>query len=527
MIYKHRNIIVLGEDNKQDISISLDMEKIARYSLSNVNVNHPIYNPIYPTAPPAYPPSQPSVNWSIKGSATDDKYLDLKYDYIDNKWKGSFTLDVGGFHIFSPDYLNEQWGVEKLEVPPTSPELILNGWPILSYVPGDNIYDIVLDISNPILYTYTIRKSHNPGNLFLIGSHNEWNNSEDETLFPKPTHCINNYNGTYDAYQLFTKEQPNLEFKWIENIGRWDKFYGDGSGEADQGVVLKNSGGNALVKTPGYYKITIDLNHMTWESLLIDQEYEDLYDQTISYDDVKMTVILGTKKSTPPIQNYIEAEIPSRRSGKALIKDPRGSIQSDAVLLNTGYLKTLLLNNNNDRVLYGIMTYANQENDNIGVSSPIFLGELYTRDEIEDDLVDTSPTPLTPAKDSRMKVISQIRKSPYEDKDIIYNSTKLGGSINIIDIQVRKDIVDILGNTSKSFVYIYNIECDYIDNMIGEAIILSEGYENILLEIESVEISTPVDPTLEDPTPEPLVECVLELTIYNIERSGLLKIKLI
>lgn len=503
MIYKHRNIIVLGEDNSKNITVSLDVEKIAKYSLSNVNIHHHNDYPGEIIPPPEYPPSDPTNNWSIAWKeGVEIHYVDMIYDYYNDKWILDFAAETTGIFFRSPKvddnkyYEQSPIGAEgELEEGTTYPILL---------VKGDNYHvEITPDYNN---LTYTISPNERPGNIYLVGSFNNWNNTNDPLINPIPTKANNLFNGTYEFYQNFTGSTP-IEFKWITTIGSWDHFYGDSLGENNQGTIVENGGGNGKLDTPGYYKITFDIDQKLWYSELIEEEVDNIYDQPINYDEVNMSLIIGTAKSIPPI---INGEVPIPPSLYT-----RGGVEYDRVFINTEYLKSLLIDNTLDRSLFAIISYPNKNNDNIGVSSPIFLGEVYTLNEIENDLIDIKPTELVPAKDMRINQVTQIIKYPYdEERNVIYNNSEYIENFNEIKASVRKDIKDDLGNISSSFIYINNIDCEELNLMLGEAIILTPEYKDVIMDITS----------LSDPDNN---SCSLIITISNVKQTGIIKLKLI
>jgi hypothetical protein len=93
--------------------------------------------------------------------------------------------------------------------------------------------------------------------IYLVGAFNGWNN------VTAPPMNRNLAGLKHELYLNFTA--GNLEFKILPKQGSWD---GDiGNDPANNGKLIPTGENNMWVSVPGYYRISVDLQAMTWSTL--------------------------------------------------------------------------------------------------------------------------------------------------------------------------------------------------------------------------------------------------------------------
>jgi hypothetical protein len=93
--------------------------------------------------------------------------------------------------------------------------------------------------------------------IYLVGAFNGWNNVTANPM-------NRNLAGLkHELYLNFTA--GNLEFKILPKQGSWD---GDiGNDPANNGKLIATGENNMWVSAPGYYRISVDMQAMTWSTL--------------------------------------------------------------------------------------------------------------------------------------------------------------------------------------------------------------------------------------------------------------------
>ena len=124
----------------------------------------------------------------------------------------------------------------------------------------------------------------NPGNttypvLYVPGGYQGWDPTKTSTVLASA-----NVDGKYEGYLYFP--DSNTEFKFTDGPS-WDVNYGDTGADG----VLDPGGDNIKVADPGFYKIDVDLNNLTYTVLkttwgLIGSATPDQWnsDQNMTYD---------------------------------------------------------------------------------------------------------------------------------------------------------------------------------------------------------------------------------------------------
>lgn len=148
---------------------------------------------------------------------------------------------------------------------------------VVAYIPNadsDTLY------SAPVALTVTpyTAKDH----IYLVGQHNGWNNA---------TANVMNRNLPGLRYELYINlPAVNEGFKILPTLGSWD---GDiGSDPANPGKLIPEGEQNMTVATPGFYRISVDLQAMTWSAALIN--WSVIGDFNGWAGDVPMTYDAGT-----------------------------------------------------------------------------------------------------------------------------------------------------------------------------------------------------------------------------------------
>jgi hypothetical protein len=90
--------------------------------------------------------------------------------------------------------------------------------------------------------------------LHVPGSYQGWNPANDSTVIASV-----NSDNKYEGYLYFS--DAGTEFKFVNGTAWGDPDYGDSNGD---GSTLDMGGANIKVADPGYYKINVDLNNLTY-----------------------------------------------------------------------------------------------------------------------------------------------------------------------------------------------------------------------------------------------------------------------
>lgn len=106
----------------------------------------------------------------------------------------------------------------------------------------------VIKVDFPTL-SVTVEAFRAPDNLFMVGSHNGWNNADATQQFNS------------DGSGVFTKVQQfgaNSEFKLLPNSGSWDGDWGEDPN--NPGQIIQDGEQNIKVTNAGTYLVIVDFN---------------------------------------------------------------------------------------------------------------------------------------------------------------------------------------------------------------------------------------------------------------------------
>ena len=92
-----------------------------------------------------------------------------------------------------------------------------------------------------------------PDNLFMVGSHNGWNNADATQQFR------NHGDGVFSKVQIFG---ANSEFKLLPTSGSWDGDWGEDKNNA--GKIVQDDEQNIKVTDAGSYLVTINYNTLSY-----------------------------------------------------------------------------------------------------------------------------------------------------------------------------------------------------------------------------------------------------------------------
>lgn len=93
-----------------------------------------------------------------------------------------------------------------------------------------------------------------PDNLFMVGSHNGWNNADATQQFN------NDGNGIFTKVQAF---DAGAEFKLLPTSGSWDGDWGES--KTAPGTIVQDDENNIKVENAGTYLVQIDFNTLTYK----------------------------------------------------------------------------------------------------------------------------------------------------------------------------------------------------------------------------------------------------------------------
>jgi hypothetical protein len=105
--------------------------------------------------------------------------------------------------------------------------------------------------------TMTVTPYTAKDNIYLVGQHNGWNNGTANTMNRSLSGL------KYELYLNLTAVDQG--FKILPTLGSWD---GDiGEDPANAGKLIATGEKNMQVAEPGYWRISVDLQAMTWSAL--------------------------------------------------------------------------------------------------------------------------------------------------------------------------------------------------------------------------------------------------------------------
>lgn len=113
--------------------------------------------------------------------------------------------------------------------------------------------DVLERISEVISISVTAFGIDVPDNLFMVGSHNNWNNTDATQQF------------NHDGNGVFTKVQvfgANSEFKLLPTSGSWDGDWGED--KTNPGKIVQDDEQNIKITDAGSYLVTIDYNTLSY-----------------------------------------------------------------------------------------------------------------------------------------------------------------------------------------------------------------------------------------------------------------------
>ncbi len=113
--------------------------------------------------------------------------------------------------------------------------------------------DVLERISEVISISVTAFGIDVPDNLFMVGSHNNWNNADASQQF------------NHDGNGVFTKVQvfgANSEFKLLPTSGSWDGDWGED--KTNPGKIVQDDEQNIKIPDAGSYLVTIDYNTLSY-----------------------------------------------------------------------------------------------------------------------------------------------------------------------------------------------------------------------------------------------------------------------
>jgi len=138
------------------------------------------------------------------------------------------------------------WG----EDPDNPGTLIVDGEQNLGgYTAGK--YEVKVDLNT---FTFIVEEIVAPENLFMVGSHNGWNNADTTQQF------TSDGNGVFTRVQMF---EANAEFKLLPTSGSWDGDWGEDP--ANPGTIIQDGEQNIKVVNAGSYLVTVDFNSLTYK----------------------------------------------------------------------------------------------------------------------------------------------------------------------------------------------------------------------------------------------------------------------
>ena len=114
--------------------------------------------------------------------------------------------------------------------------------------------DVLERISDVVSISVTAFGIVAPDTLFMVGSHNGWNNADASQQFE------HDGNGVFTRVQQF---DANSEFKLLPNSGSWEGDWGEDP--ANAGKIIQEGEQNIKVAEAGSYLITIDYNTLSYK----------------------------------------------------------------------------------------------------------------------------------------------------------------------------------------------------------------------------------------------------------------------
>lgn len=166
-----------------------------------------------------------------------------------NNGNGNFQLQIdlpeNGEFKFLPTLgsWDGDWGED-----PNNPGRIIQNGEQNGKITTAGTYIITVDF--PTL-SFTVQEFKAPDNLYMVGSHNGWNNAT-------ATQFYNDGNGVFSLTYNF---DANAEFKFLPTIGSWDGDWGEDPNNA--GSIIQDGEQNLKITDAGMYVVIVDFNQQT------------------------------------------------------------------------------------------------------------------------------------------------------------------------------------------------------------------------------------------------------------------------
>ena len=120
-------------------------------------------------------------------------------------------------------------------------------------------YIIIVDFST---LTFTVEAFSAPDNLYMVGSHNGWDNSSANQF----------YNDGNGVFSLTINFNAGDQFKFLPTLGSWDDAWTEDP--ANPGNIIQGDGlDNISVANSGTYVVVVDFNTLTYNVSSIDNLY--------------------------------------------------------------------------------------------------------------------------------------------------------------------------------------------------------------------------------------------------------------
>ncbi|WP_075602267.1 SusF/SusE family outer membrane protein [Saccharicrinis aurantiacus] len=183
------------------------------------------------------------IVWGIYGTtAGEAMFRPLVLNEATSLWESTMLVEEGEYVFKDNSYRQTVLGDDGT----MTGKLVADGEKIATEAA---VYKFSLDLEN---MTYTMEQSNFPNNIYLVGSHNGWDNATAGAH-------KNFFDGTYEVYQDFPE---NSACKWLPQLGSWDNDFGDDPN--NPGNIISEGETNVLIPDAGFYLMQVDLSTQKW-----------------------------------------------------------------------------------------------------------------------------------------------------------------------------------------------------------------------------------------------------------------------
>jgi len=224
----------------------------------------------YPTSPPVITDPIVGDSYTLLATAQDDTAMTVNWtdgvleSTLDVAVNYSIEIAEEGTSFAAPIAIKNSTNVNNLSVTHKEfnnavlsanlvPDVTKNIDMRVKATMTNTAGDVLERISEVISISVTAFGIDVPDTLFMVGSHNNWNNADASQQFK------HDGNGVFTKVQVFG---ANSEFKLLPTSGSWDGDWGED--KTNPGKIVQDDEQNIEITDAGSYLVTIDYNTLSY-----------------------------------------------------------------------------------------------------------------------------------------------------------------------------------------------------------------------------------------------------------------------